>query len=850
MTPLSAVKFPLKKIIPVLRLQAFHVIRFRLSRAVTLPVFPTTVRTLIVMFMLLTVATAVGDEKDIFDPQKDLNPAAENAAGSVPDGSQAELFETRIRPILANRCYECHSSETGPDNGDLILDSIEGIAAGGSRGEVVDREHPEKSRLLVSLSYRDTTLQMPPAGKLPPDEIDLLEKWVHEGARLPVYKQRPRQAGHQIDYEDARQFWSFRPLREVAPPAIDDEFVRDPIDAFVLAELQKHELRPGTRADRRTLIRRLTFDLIGLPPSPAEIRAFLEDSSPDAVENLVDRLLASPQFGIRWARHWLDLARYTDFTPDWQNPTDRGWIYRDWVVAAINDNLPFDEFVRLQLAADLLPDTDPKDLAALGFLGLSPTYWKELQLAPPVIEQIVADEWDERIDAVSRTFLGLTVSCARCHDHKFDPISMEDYYALAGVFASTQLDERPLLSQGETERLAGVRRELQQLESRHAELKKAESPDAVQVELAIRRLRGENPNLELPLAHVLREASVYVRPDGADRTKLDYEEGRARDLPIFRRGNPSNPGDIVPRRFLMVFCDGGASERFEHGSGRAELADALVNRAQGLMARVIVNRIWDQHFGAGLVRTPSDFGAQGDFPTHPGLLEYLAGQLVSHHWDLKWLHRRIVLSSTYLQSGEFRSDAAAVDPSNQWLWRNNRRRLEFEMWRDAILTANGRIDLSLGGPPGLVDDPEFVRRGIFLRIDREELHPVLRMHDFPEASSHSPRREPTITPLQQLFVLNSPWFRQQADAMTHRILAASEESRLDLCFEILFARLPSDEERKLAETWLADRSEPPEQLGGPPAEVSESHLSNDQAARRWNEYLQVLLGINEFFFVD
>ncbi|MEZ6033093.1 MAG: PSD1 and planctomycete cytochrome C domain-containing protein [Planctomycetaceae bacterium] len=750
----------------------------------------------------------------------------------IPDAPTADalvFFETQVRPLLAKHCYECHSNETGAENGALILESAAGIAAGGSRGTMFSSESPEDSLLFRVLDYRDPDLQMPPDGKLSADELEILLRWIREGAALPEYKSAPRAATSQIDFAAGRKFWSFQPLQHVDPPPLKNHWIRRPMDAFVLEKLQSHDLNPNPEADRNTWLRRVTFDVIGLPPSSAELETFKSDQSSEAYEHVVDRLLASPHYGERWARVWLDLARYTDYTPEWQSPTDRGWIYRDWVIRVLNENLPFDRFVRLQLAADLIPDAAPEDQAALGFLGLSPTYWKELQLAPAVIEQIVADEWDERLDAVSRTFLGLTVSCARCHDHKFDPISTQDYYALAGVFASSQLDERPLLPQTEIETVRTAKKRISELEDQLKKLTDSASAEAEEIRKSIADIRTTTPHIDLPWAHVLREASLYVMPQGEDRTRLEYRESEPRDLPVFRRGNPSNPGEIVPRRFLTVLQSEPVAT-FTHGSGRAELADSMFTHAAGLVARVFVNRIWDQHFNAGLVGTPSDFGAQGDRPTHPRLLEYLASEFVAHGWDLKWLHREILLSATYRQSSGFRPDADAVDPANQLLWRMNRRRLDIEMWRDATLAATGRLDPAAGGPSQPVDDLKNVRRTIYSKIEREEMNGVLRMYDFPEASSHSPRREHTTTPLQQLFVLNSPWMEQQADNLWQRLKPLeSNDARIAECYRLLFAREVTDPELTIAHAFLADDA------GG---------------ERKWKDYLQAMLGLNEFHFVD
>jgi hypothetical protein len=763
-----------------------------------------------------------------------------SASGEEPN--DVAFFEAKVRPLLAEHCLECHASDTGGENGALILDSSAGIAAGGSRGPLLDPLSPDDSLLLRVVRYADADLQMPPTGKLPAAELAVLERWVHQGAPVPDYRTAPQPAGAQIDYESGRQFWSFRPLARVVPPAPSNpQWAQVPLDAFVLKQLDQRQLAPNPPADRQTWLRRVTFDLTGLPPTPAEVAVFLADATPDAHERVVDRLLASPGYGERWARMWLDLARYSDLTPEWQNPTDCGWMYRDWVIRALNEDLPYAEFVRRQLAADLLPHVDAGEQAALGFLGLSPTYWKELRLAPPVIEQIVADEWDERIDAVSRTFLGLTVACARCHDHKFDPIATEDYYALAGVFASTQLDQRPLLPDDEARVVLMARAKVTELAEQLKLLQAQRSPVAEEIERQIAALQRHTPGYDLPGAHVVREASVFVLPDGDEMTRLEYRDGQAREVPVFRRGNPLNPGPNVARRFLPVLSSPAAMP-FTQGSGRAELAAAMLADARGLLARVIVNRIWDQHFGAGLVRTTSDFGGQGERPSHPELLEYLAVELVEHAWNLKWLHRQMALSATYRQATTLRSDAYAIDPDNRLLWRMNRRRLDVEMWRDATLAVAGHLQLTIGGPSQAVDDLANRRRTVYATVAREDLHPMLRMHDFPEASAHSPRREPTTTALQQLFALNSPWIECQAERLWERLQnLPADVDRIDTCYRLLLSRAPTADELRLGQQFV---------VGTIDASACTHDKSESLRADRWRDYLQALLGLNEFHFID
>jgi len=764
------------------------------------------------------------------------------AGGLQSDGAEsAEYFEREIRPILQQRCVECHSRTLASENGDLDLETVEGIAAGGSRGGLFagTGEAAGKGLLLQAVEYADPDLQMPPSGRLPASEIAKLQHWVRAGAVLPQYTAKPRPAATAIDFSAARQFWSYRPLARTDPPTVSADgaaWAAGAIDAFVWQGLQQHGLLPSEVAERRVLLRRASFLVTGLPPTLDEQSAMIADKSADWWPRTVDRLLNSPHYGERWARFWLDLVRYTDFTPDWQNPTDRGWLYRDWVVQAFNRNLPYDQFVRLQLAADLLPETAAEDLAATGLLGLSPTYWKELRLAPSVIEQIVADEWDERVDCVSRTFLGLTVSCARCHDHKFDAISTEDYYGLAGVFASTQLDERPLLPRADAERVKAARVRLRELEGRLKTLSEKQDPAAALVAAEIAQLRSAEPQVDVPFAHVLRDAAVYVLPQGDEMTQLQYREGEARDLPVFRRGNPGNPGTVVPRRFLTVLSPE-SGRPLTAGSGRLQLAEALTSEAAPLLARVIVNRIWDACFGAGLVRTTSDFGVQGDRPTHPELLEHLAFELVWRGWDLKWLQREILLSAAWRQSSAWQATGDAVDPENRQLWRASRRRLDFEMWRDAALAAAGVLDLKTGGPGQSPDDSQAYRRSLYLVVAREELHPVLRMHDFPEASSHSPRREPTTTPLQQLYFLNSAWVETRAVQMRDRLRPLSGEQRVQQAYLLLFAREPDAEELRAALEFTATQTA----AAGGTAEAEQTV---------WAEYLQALLGLSEFVTLD
>lgn len=778
-----------------------------------------------------------------------------------------EFFEKKIRPLLIQRCDECHSTQKADESGHLALDNRASLLAGGTRGPVLVPGKPDESLLIKAVRYLDPQLQMPPDGKLADAEIELLSKWVREGSFVPDYGTEIGKTSRQIDWDDARQFWSFRPLQRPHVPLIDQSptaRLRSPIDAFIVDAMQRTSLQPSPAADKRTLIRRLSFDLLGLPPTPDEVDEFLTDDRPDAYERLVDRLLASGHFGERWARYWLDLARYVDFTPDWQKNTTQAWMYRDWVVRAFNEDRPYDEFVRMQLAADLVADADPRDLAALGLLGVSPTYWKELKLAPSVIEVIVADEWDERLDTVTRTFLGLTVACARCHDHKFDPVTARDYYALAGVFASTQVTDRPLLPSALAEQVIVARRKLDDLQASLTKQKDKEADQAKTLQQQINELRNATPHIDSPMAPVVEDSSVYVVADGPDATKLEYRKLQSRDLPVFRRGNPSNPGEIVPRRFLELFAaetdvaldDASAASSesaqvslvpFRNGSGRLELADALLTDARSLTARVIVNRIWLHHFGRGLVKTPGDFGRQGERPSHPELLEWLCGELVigvppnGPSWSLKHLHRLLVTSAVYRQSSTVSAApmeraSLITDPENQFLSRMNRRRLEIEPWRDAMLAVSGNLDDRMEGASTDLDQRANCRRTLYGRIGRDEQNDMLRIYDFPPPTTHSPSRDMTTTPLQQLFVFNSDFVEHQAALVATRLLETPEATvprRLELCYQSLFQRSASQAELQLGERFLTD-----------PANGNASDFD------RWRWYVQSLFGLNECLYVD
>ncbi|MBE2287167.1 MAG: DUF1553 domain-containing protein [Prosthecobacter sp.] len=618
--------------------------------------------------------------------------------------------------------------------------------------------------------------------------------------------------------------WSFAPLKRTPLPKVKDTtWPKTRIDYYVLAQMEKAGMKPAPRADERVLQRRLSFDLTGLPPSDVSETSNWSDK--------VRSTLANPHYGERWARHWLDLARYVDQTPDWLDSTKYSYLYRDWVVQAFNEDMPYDRFVVRQLATDFLPECGPKDRVALGFIGLSPTYFKELQLPPEIIKTTVADEWEEHVDAIGRTFLGLTLACARCHDHKSDPITAQDYYALAGVFASVKLSELPTMSDEFWRPVEKARGDVASLEKQIKELAKKKPKDLKEQTAALQTkidaIKSSTPHFNMLMANAVEEAALFVvNKEKEHGTKLDYKMGMARDLELMKRGNPNDLGETVPRRFLSAFpSKTGLPRKFSTGSGRLELAQALVEDAAPLTARVIVNRVWKHHFGRGLVDTPSEFGNLGELPTHPELLDDLTGRFMEHGWSIKWLHREILNSATWQQSSVVAAESEKRDPENKLYARMLRRRLDWESWRDAILSASGQIDLKMGGPAAAISDMKNTRRSLYGASDRQDMDPMLRIHDVPDPGAHNPWRTETITPLQGLFALNSPFMQQQADAFGRWAM----EHDVDAVYARLFGRKPSAHEAEVARAFVSGR---------------------EKEAVTWSQYAQALLAGNEMLFVD
>ena len=906
-----------------------------------------------------------------------------------------DFFEAKVRPVLANNCFACHA-ESGL--GGLHLDSEEGMKKGGNHGPVVVPGDPAKSLLITAVQQTDPGLKMPLGGKLTDPEIAVLEAWVKAGAVWPKNAAKSIAAGkgkYTISPE-RRAFWSFKPLQETPVPAVKDaKWAKTDIDRFVLARLEKEGLKPVGPASKLDLIRRATLDLIGLPPTPEEIAAFEKDKSPDAFAKVVDRLLASPHYGERWGRIWLDVARYGEDDYRSLNPKPRGyrpypnaWAYRDWVIQAFNDDMPYDQFVKEQLAGDLMDaKVRYKALPATGFLGLGPWYYDNGSN-----EVTRADERHDRVDVVSRGFLGLTVACARCHDHKYDPIPQTDYYALAGVFFNTIYEEYPrapqkvvaeyLKLQDELDEKKEIAKQMTQdastelsrtlalqtanylegvwevsgkekkdiaevVESRkldyellerwikymakptdkykykdawqamlkkdggtRAEAKKlAEQfqdeveqvmlqkndldaqntvlvdkdldgtkpkkrtdkpsnfvsnkdfnpgalirfkslPDDVTnfwMEIFQRELKdSEDPNASMdrqgkPGVLLFRgwglesrlgpetQARLKAAQDdiAAIEKKLDpsypfihgvKDSDKPVNIQVALRGNPENLGPEVPRHFLSVLSNGDPVPLTE-GSGRMQLANLIVN--QPIAMRVIVNRIWKGHFGTGIVDTPSNFGFGGERPTDPELLEYLSKTFVNDGMSIKKLQRDIMLSATYQLSTEDNKADFEKDSGNRLYWRANRKRMDAEQIRDAVLDVAGNLDTMEGGPSHELT-PDFKGRTVYGKVSRYKLDAYLQLFDFPPPNISAEKRFTTTVPLQRLFLMNSDFVQLEAEALAKRVAAEPDNrARIRKMYTLTYGRLPSEEEIQIGLAYL--HSEPMKEYEEDKAKSNDKH---------------------------
>jgi mono/diheme cytochrome c family protein len=891
------------------------------------------------------------------------------AAIAEPTKEQTEFFENKIRPILKENCFKCHSVEENKAKGGLTMDTKAGLLKGGENGPVIVPGDIDKSQLIVAINYLDADLQMPPKGeKLTKEQIADLTSWVKMGAPDPRKDDAKKVSKLSGLTDMARQHWAYQPVTKPTPPAVKNAaWPRTSIDQFILAKLEEKQMFPAPDATKEALLRRATYDLTGLPPTPQEVQTFVADSSPQAFSKVVDRLLASPAYGERWGRHWLDTARYSDTIGGDRNLARTGnyrypyaWAYRDWVIKALNDDLPYDQFIVQQLAADKLKDNKEENLAALGFLTVGERF------------RNVNDIINDRIDVVSKGFLGLTVTCARCHDHMFDPIPTKDYYALHGVFASTiEPEEKPQIGVAGPELQADYQSQLavlqQQNRDRYYEFlntlqkdffqkidgylllgrfggyggKKGASAEELKARIEtqnryklerdlaqafLRQSRQDEavfgpfrmfaqlsadefatkaPEVVAQITNATRKrplnplvvaafkdaqpqsledvAAIYktlfasleperkaylaanskategavsgftpemveilnnpfdvlpaskadsqtlrafqtrlgnqlggrsnfyfaqinelelTHPGAPARAMLVSDAMRAKDSPVFIRGESQSKGEIVPRRFLEVLSPNRQPLPFKEGSGRLELAQSIATESNPLTARVLVNRVWMHHFGEGFVRTPDDLGVQSEAPSHKELLDYLANFFIEQGWSMKKLHKAIMLSRVYQESSQTNAKFETMDPENRLLWRANIRRLDFESLRDSLLVISGKLDRTLGGKPvNLTEEPYSYRRSVYGYIDRGNLPELMQNFDFSDPDMPNSKRSSTVVPQQALFLMNSSMSVDVARRVVARpeiTSAADELGQVIALYRVIFQRAPRPPEIQLA----------------------------------------------------
>jgi hypothetical protein len=776
------------------------------------------------------------------------------ACAKDPPREPVEFFEKKVRPVLAEHCFACHSAAKGKKKGGLLLDTREASLQGGDTGPAIVPGEPEKSLLIRAIRQTDPDLKMPPKNPLTAAQVADIAEWIRRGAIWPAggTTSTARVPGKITD-ED-RKWWAFQPVRRPAVPVdAGDSWSANSVDRFILARLRAEGLKPAPPADREALIRRVYFDVIGLPPTPAEVAEFVEDKSPQAYERLVDRLLASPRYGEHWARHWLDLARYAEsdgYRIDEYRP--EAWRYRDYVVRSFNGDKPYDRFVSEQLAGDELWPDDPEARAATGFLRLWIYEYNQRD---------VRNQWniilDDLADVAGDVFLGLSLSCARCHDHKFDPILQKDYYRLRAFFAPMlPRDDVPLATPAQRAEHAAqlarweaataeVRKEMEAVEApirrklEHDAI--AKFPDDIQVMIrkpAAERTPLEHQLAELAYRQVLFEfARIESKLKDDDKQKLialkkkltALESSRPGPLPVtltVTDVSTQSPPTLIPKKTGPAIEPGfptildplpavvaPVSSAPQSTGRRAALARWLTRPDNPLTTRVMVNRIWQYHFGRGLVATSSDFGRLGEKPSHPELLDWLAARFVEDGWSFKKMHRLILTSATYQQAAKVPRASGTpagrnpqlVDPENRLLWKMPTRRLDAEQIRDAILSVTGELDPASGASVGL----EKPRRTIYTRVQRNSREPLLDVFDAPEGFTSAAERNVTTTPTQALLMMNSPYLLDRARALGNRVRRESpggEDEQVSRLFALLYGRKPTEAERSTCRQFLSEQA--------------------------------------------
>lgn len=757
----------------------------------------------------------------------------------------AAVFETTIRPILIDSCVECH----GPDKqkGGLRLDTKEATFKGGHSGPAIVPGDLDESILILAVSREDDDFKMPPVKPLTPAEQKALTDWVAAGAVWPDAMTAT------ADDEDEEPHWAFQPLNRQEPPSDPSGWAKGAIDAWIAAGHREHGVAPVEQADRRTLIRRATFDLIGLPPDPDRVEAFAADERPDAFARLIDELLASPQYGERWGRYWLDLARYADTAGDNSDyPIPEAYLYRDYVIDAFNADLPYDRFLHEQLAGDIMaaqgpPEDRDRQIIATGFVAQAKRFGtRKLE----DIHQIIEDA----LNTTGQTVLGMTLRCARCHDHKFDPITEKEYYSLYGIFAGTKypfagaeevrypsefapLAPPEVVADRDAQHAEAVAKVKAELDA--AIEAKRPDEDIKKLRDALANKQKESPYDGLPLAYALRE-------------------GPPVDAKIQKGGDPRKLGEVAPRGVPQCLDENGTLDIPEGHSGRLEFARWLTEGpVRALTARVMANRIWQHHFGKPIVATPSDFGFRGIPPTHPELLEELAAAFIDEGWSVKAMHRRVMMSKTYQLAAAHNQAAFDADSGNDWYWRADRRQLDAEALRDSILALGGSLDPSRPGPHPFPPVEKWTytahhqfkalypsnHRSVYLMVQRLHPHPYLSLFNGPDASMTTATRDSSSVPLQALFLMNDPFVYEQAEGFARSILSGADDdpARLNLAYARALSRHPDDAERRRGLEFLAQYRE---------AMATEGASADDGSLAAWSALARSILASNEFHYVD
>jgi len=796
-----------------------------------------------------------------------------------------DFFERKVRPVLANNCNNCHSANNKAI-ANLRVDDRNGLVKGGNRGPAVIPGNPEKSLLIQAVRKTHPKVKMPPDHDLTEQEIADLTTWIKDGAAWPAVRVPASIGRPNAKYELLRkEHWAWQPLRALKTPPVENAaWARDEIDRFVLATLENKKLTPVGDADRLTLIRRVTFDLTGLPPTLAEIDGFLGDKSANAFEKVVDRLLASPAYGERWGRHWLDVARYAESTGSARNlPYPHAWRYRDYVIDAFNSDKPYDQFIREQIAGDLLPARNQQErdtqLIATGFLALGV---KDVNQRFKV--RFVMDNIDEQIDTVTRSVLALTASCARCHDHKFDPVPVTDYYALAGIFHSSDhcsglrnqmggaglaYYEPTLLlkigSGAKTEPDAKTKERIAQL-TKEVAVAKAEF-DSIKGTAQAKEPAGDGRNNQMVARQkwIKLQAELLALNDPAkDGAALGIRDSKTvGDTEIRIRGEAKKLGPVVPRGFLSVLNVPDAPKVNPNQSGRLELAQWLTSKNNPLAQRVIVNRVWQHLFGKGIVSSVDNFGTTGDTPTHPELLDHLAARFVKDGWSIKKLVRTVVLTRSYQLGYDAPKENVAADPANRLVWRHSPRRLDAEEIRDAMLLASGKLDLtrpkaspaselqvielnSSGPRPKAILDAadKSIHRSVYLPLLRGLTPRPLEVFDFAEQGMVTGSRDTTTVAPQALYLLNDPFVLQQSETLAKKLrdhAGLDDTGRISLAFRWTLNRPATQKEVAGATFYLGDYEARLHE------EAAESKI--DARAAAWASFSQALLASAEFRYV-